>query len=249
MSKVITVYSIVQGDGAKFIATNLANSFKKINSEMKVALLDFDFRYPFLASAIAPQDEIHGVDNLLEKIDGQFLDEVLFKENMVHLKNGVHLLKGTKLQNRHSFIDRNHIEKVLEFAKKIYDVTIVVATSDFDNSGSVYSAVASDEIILVGQPNYPTYLNMNNVVKRVNHYSRTHCRKWFLYNKFFESKHVDLNQSIVENSLTVLGVVPQMNDAIDNMDLKESALKGFLSGGRQPKNESNVFDEIVKKIY
>ena len=248
MSKIITIYSIVQGNGAKFTATNLANAYKKMDSDTKVVLIDFDFRFPFLASGIAPQDEIHGIDNLLEKIDGQFLDEALFEENMVKLKNGVHLLKGTKLQNRHSFIDKNHIEKVLEFSKEIYDVVIVVANSDFDNSGSIYSAVASDDVILVGQPNYSTYLNFNNVTRKLSHYTKNDCKKWFLYNKYFESKHIDLNQLIIDNFLFVLGVVPYMPESVDNLDLKESVLKGFLGGGRPNKNESSLYEEIIRKI-
>ena len=248
MSKIITIYSVVQGNGAKFVATNLSNSYKKLNPDAKVALVDFDFRYPFLASAIAPQDEIHGIDNLIEKIDGQFLDKSLFEENMIHLKNGVHLLKGTKLQNKHSLIERSHIEKVIECVKQIYDLTIIVANSDFDNSGSIYSAIHSDEIILIGQANYSTYLNLGNVCKKVNHYSQINCKKWFLYNKFYESKHVDLKDSIIKNSLTVLGVVPLMNDAIDNIDLKDNAIKSFLGGNRQNRNETNVFDEIMRKL-
>lgn len=248
MSKIITIYSVVQGNGAKFVATNLSNSYKKLNPEAKVALVDFDFRYPFLASAIAPQDEIHGIDNLIEKIDGQFLDKSLFEENMIHLKNGVHLLRGTKLQNKHSLIERSHIEKVVECVKQIYDLTIIVANSDFDNSGSIYSAIHSDEIILIGQANYSTYLNLGNVCKKVNHYSQTNCKKWFLYNKFYESKHVDLKDSIIKNNVTVLGVVPLMSDAIDNIDLKDNAIKSFLGGNRQSRNDTNVFDEIMRKL-
>lgn len=248
MSKIITIYSIVQGNGAKFIATNLAHSYKKLNPDSKVALVDFDFRYPYLATTLAPQDEIHGIDNLIEKIDGQFLDEILFKENMIHLRNGVELLKGTKLQNKHSLIERAHIEKVVNFLEKIYDVVIIVANSDFDNSGSIFSAMNSTDIILVGQPNYPTYLNMNNVMKKVKHYSKQEAKKWFLYNKFYESKHVDLRTVINNNEFTVLGAIPLIHEAIDNIDLKESAIKSLLVGNRGNRNEVNIFDDIIQKL-
>lgn len=248
MSKVITVYSIVQGNGAKFIATNLANAYKKNSSNANVALVDFDFRYPFLATTLAPQDDIHGIDNLIEKIDGDFLDTRLFRENMIHLKNGVELLRGTMLQDKHSLIDRVHIEKVIECLRKSYDIVIIVANGDFDNSGSVYSAINSDDVILVGQPNYPTYLNLENVSKKIDHYTQMGCKKWFLYNNFYESKHVDLKPTISQCGLSVLGVVPHMVTSIDNMDLKDSAFKNLLGGNRNVKTEKNIFDEMIQKI-
>lgn len=247
MAKIITVYSVVQGNGAKFIATNLANSYKKANLDSKVALVDFDFRYPFLALSLAPQDNVHGIDNLIEKIDGKFLDKLLFEENMVHLKNGIHLLKGTQLQSNNYLIDRTHIEKVIEFLNELYDYVIIVANGDFDNSASIYSALHSDDIILVGQPNYPTYLNLENVSRKVAHYSKTTCNRWFVYNKFFDSKHVDLKSLITENNLTVLGIVPTIMESVDNMDLKETYIKSFLNS-KPNKNEVNPFEEMIKKL-
>lgn len=248
MAKIITVYSIVQGNGAKFIATNLADAYKKSSPSSNVALVDFDFRYPFLANTLAPKDDIHGIDNLIEKIDGDFLDAKLFKENMVHLKNGVDLLKGTKLQNKHSLIDRNHIEKVIQCLRESYDVAIIVANSDFDNSGSVYSAINADSIILIGQPNYPTYLNIESVSKKIDHYAQMRCKKWFLYNKYYESRYVDLKPSVSQCGLSVLGVVPQIDNAVDNMDLKDSTLKNLLGGNRTNKTEKSLFDEMIQKL-
>ena len=67
-AKVITVYPIVTGNGAKFITTNLANTLKEEYPDKKIALVDFDLKHPYLAHTLSEFDEVHGIDNLIEKI-------------------------------------------------------------------------------------------------------------------------------------------------------------------------------------
>lgn len=246
--KITTVYSIVQGNGAKFICTNLAYYCKKMYPERNVALVDFDFKFPFLALSLSPNDETHGIDNVIDKIDGDFLDKELFEENMVKMKSGIHLLKGTKLQNNHSLIRKQHIEKVMELLRESYDYIFVVANSEFDNSASIYTTIESDEIIVVGQPSYPTYWNFKKVMKKMNHYSNPRTRKWFVYNRYFESKNVDLKEIIARENLQILGAIPYKEDYVDNLDLKDNYMKSVVGKMGSQKNEQNPFEVMVQRI-
>ena len=251
MSKIIAVYSVVQGSGAKFLSTNLAYSFSKRYPDAKIALVDFDFRFPYLASAIAPKDEAHGIDNLIDKIDGGFLDRILFEENMIKVKNGISLLKGTKLQNNYSLIKKEHIETTIALLKEVYDYIFIVANSEFDTSASIFSCINADEIVLVGQPNYSTYLALDKVCRRVNHYAKSSCRRWFAFNFYFDSKNVDLKQSIKNNNLEVLGLVPFNEEWVDNFNLKENYMnmKNVINIKNSNSRESvSPFDLMVNKL-
>ena len=135
--KLFVCMPVMVGNGSKYIATNLAHYTKKLYPDKKVALVDFDFINPYLAEKLSLHDNIHGIDNLTDKIDGNFLDNHLFTENMVKLKNGVELLKGTKLTHNLDLIKKHHIEKILELLRSLYDF-VFIAVSNKVTSGTVY---------------------------------------------------------------------------------------------------------------
>lgn len=86
---ITTVYPVVNGNGANYIAMNLAYAAKKKDPHAKIAVVDFGFQPSLLGFQFVQDECYHGIDNLIDKINGGFLDEDLFTENMVMLKEDI----------------------------------------------------------------------------------------------------------------------------------------------------------------
>lgn len=241
--KLIVFYPVVQGSGGKYVATNVAHAIKESHPDKNIALVDFDFKAPFLAGYLTDNDKVHGIDNLIEKIDGGFLDVELFKENMVSL-NGIDVLKGSRLGKNHYFIENKHIEAIISLLKKIYDVVVVSVSSDTDNSGTTASLFHSDEVVLVSRNDFTCYSLVDGAMDVINFYKKEDVPVRFVYNQFDESSNLDFNLSLSNYGLNVIGVVPFNPSTIDNRDLKEKTFSGLI----KRKKQETPFDEVVKGL-
>lgn len=242
-ANVIVFYPATQGVGGKYVATNVAHTIKEQYPEKEVALVDFDFRAPFLAGYLTDNDKVHGVDNLIEKIDGGFLDETLFKENMVTL-NGIDVLKGTKLGKNHYFIEQKHVEEILRFLRRLYDVVLVSVSSDTDNAGTTTALFNADEVVLVSRNDFTCYSVFESAMDIINFYKKDEVEVKFVYNQFDESSNLDFNGHVGKNGLSVIGVIPFSSSTIDNRDLKGKVLGGLI----KRKKQETPFDEVLKGL-
>lgn len=242
--KIIVCYPVVQGSGCKYTATNIAHYYKAINGDKKVALVDLDFKSPYLAHALSLHDGIHGIDNLIDKIDGGFLTEDLFLENMIKLKDNVDLLKGTKLVGNHKIFGKKHIETILNQLQSIYDIVIVAVSPDLDNAGTVYSLFQAEEVILVCRNNFSNFRTIDKAVSYVKQYKQSQTPIKMLYNMHYEGSQVDFTSSIKENELQVIGVVKYEESSIDNVDLNASSFKVFKSKSKN----FETYEGIVKSL-
>ncbi|WP_442637643.1 AAA family ATPase [Rossellomorea marisflavi] len=239
--KLIVLYPVTQGVGGKYVATNVAHLYKEENPDKKVALVDFDFKAPFLAGYLSDQDKVHGIDNLIEKIDGKFLNEELFMENMVRLKNGVDLLKGTNLGNHHYFIQPSHIDEIIGFLRKLYDVVFVSVSTHPDNSATTSALFVADDVVVVSRNDFTCHSMVNGALKVVNHYKNDDIKLKWVYNQYQEDSKMDFNDVIRDNDLQVIGVIPYNAETIDNRDLQGSVLGKFMKRKRQ----ESPFGEVV----
>ena len=242
--KLVVFYPVAQGVGGKYVTTNVANTYKELFPEKKVALVDFDFKAPYLAGYLTDNDKIHGVDNLIEKIDGGFLDEELFMENMVKMDSGIELLKGTKLRNNHYFIEPKHIMEIVKLLRQAYDAVFVSVSSQADNAGTTASLFEADELIIVSRNDFTCFSLAEGTLEVANHYKKESTVLKWVYNQHNEASNLDFNGFIGENALQVIGVVPFNKDAIDNRDLKGKAFGNLLKRKRQ----ETPFDEVVKGL-
>lgn len=242
--KLTVIYPVTQGVGGKYVATNIAHVYKERFPEKKVALVDFDFKAPYLAGYLTDNDKIHGVDNLIEKIDGGFLDDNLFKENMVIMDNGIELLKGTKLRNNHYFIEPKHIQEIIKFLRKMYDAVFVSVSTQADNSGTTISLFEADELILVSRNDFTCHSQLDASLDIANHYKKDDLSMKWVYNQFVESSNMDFNSLIAEYGLQVIGVVPYDNETIDNRDLKGKVFGSII----KRKRKDTPFDEIANNL-
>lgn len=240
--KIFVCMSIMTGNGSKYIATNLANAMKKKEPKKNICLVDFNFRYPYLAERLALHDSVHGIDNLIDKIDGNFLEEHLFKENMIPLKNGIDLLKGTKMSYDSKLITREHIEKIMELLKSNYDY-IFIATYNQAILGTVLSLFEADHIILVGQNNYSSFREAKRAFRLVDNYKGNQADLHLIINQYNERSEVDFSEYVTEYHVKDVELVPFQEETFDHKDLDKNLIFSKIFKSKK----KDVFDILIDK--
>ncbi len=145
MAKVIGVISIKGGVGKTTVTTNLgaviAQEFGK-----KTLLIDANFSAPNMGlhfGLVKPQASIHDV--VMGKTD-------IEKATYIH-DSGFHFIPGSL--NANGKIDVFALKKKIKEIKDKYDV-IILDSSPTLNAEMLSTIVASDELIVVTSPDYPT---------------------------------------------------------------------------------------------
>jgi MinD-like ATPase involved in chromosome partitioning or flagellar assembly len=243
-AKLITVYPMVSGNGAKFVGTNIAHFLKVAHPTKKIALVDFNMKQPYLAHALTTHDEIHGIDNLIDKIDGNHLTDELFIENMVMLKNNVEVLKGTKMIGKHKVFTEKHMKAFVEHLKSIYDYVIAVVSTDVDNAGTVYGIHEADTVIMVGRNNVANAKSAYRALGVVSQYKKSSEPIKMVYN-MHTSGSSDLAEFVKDTELEVIGLVEYDDGAIDNLDLNGNQGVKFFKA--KSKNQ-DAFTNMVKNL-
>lgn len=249
MSKKIVFYPVMSGVGNKYVTVNMAHLYKKMNSNKKVIAVDFDFKSPYLASYITDFDTIHSLDNLIEKIDGDVLSNDIFEENVVKMKTGLEVLKGTNLKQNHTFIEKRHIERVLEIIDELYDVAFIAVSNLPDNSGTTTALFNADEIVVVSRNNFSCYKSATDAVSVINTYRNTEVPIKWIYNQYMEDSTFEFADYIQELGAIVCGLIPYDEETVDNQDLKSSFIQTNIQSKlfKNNKNEETPFDEFLEK--
>lgn len=244
--KVIVCYPVVTGNGAKYTATNLAMAYKEKFKSAEVALVDFDFKNPYLAYSFTEHDKVHGIDNLIDKIDADSLTKELFKENMVRVHD-VDILKGTKLIGRGHLLTKNHIISIIDFLEELYDYVIIAVSSEADNSGTVYALSEADEILLIINNNLTNFMKLPQAVNIIDNYKSTREDPKIIYNMYMNNARVGFNQLFDEYYLKVIGIVPPIPETIDNNNFAGVNSK-IAIGGKGKNDVSTYYEEIVMAL-
>lgn len=242
-TKIVTIVPIVSGNGAKFVATNLAYYTKLAQAKKKIALLDFNLKQPFLAQLLTVQDEIHGLDNLIDKIDGNMLNESLFLENMVKTKQDIDVLKGTKMLGKHKLFQPTHFQAILDLAKEIYDLILIAVSPDSDNAGTVIGIHEADKIILTARNNSANVTMAPYTVAMVNQYKQTQESLKIIYN-MQSTYSADLTEFVKQNGIEVLGALEFDENSVDNINLSGQGGRLF----RQKNKNHDTFSTIAKNL-
>lgn len=241
--KFITCFPVMTGNGAKHVALNLAFSYKQKYPEHRVALVDFDFTYPTLLGLETSHDTVHGIDNLLDKIDSNHLTEELFHANLVKTRNGVFLLKGTHLKENSNTIQRQHLEVIFQHLRKGFDRVFINVSSLDDQSGTVYGLHLTDCVLFIMNNNYTNYHVCEEQYQLVKRYY--HGENLFgLFNKFNASSKVEFGEWIFEKKMTVLGEIPYDEKAIDGNDW----FGGLLSKTKKTAKKQSPYEFILDQL-
>lgn len=236
---------VVVGNGSKYIATNLAHYTKSMFPSKSVALIDFDFRHPHLAEKLSLHDTTHSIDNLVDKIDGKFLSTSLFKENMITLKSGVELLKGTKITHNIKLIQRHHIEEIMTMLKETYDY-VFISTSNEALAGTVYGLFEATDVILVARNNYANFKEFKKALNLVNHYKNPESNMHLIINQYAESSEVVFSEHLKDVSMKNVELVPYNEETFDHNDLDKGKIAPRMFKGKNASQE--IFQGILNKI-
>lgn len=243
--KVFVTMPIVVGNGSKYISTNLAHYAKILFPSKSIALIDFDFKYPYLAERLAIHDSTHSVDNLVDKIDGNFLTTDLFTENMIKLKDGVDLLKGTKIKHNLKLIKKHHIEEIMKILKEKYDY-VFISVSNEALAGTVYSLFEATDVILVARNNYSNYKECQKALTLINHYRNAESNLHFIINQYANSSDVIFTELLKDENVKNIELVPYNEETFDNNDLDKNKIVSKMFKSKNATQE--IFQTILNKL-
>jgi len=240
----ISCYPVLQGNGAKYTATNLAHEIKMYNRDLSVALVDLDFKVPYLAGYLSGHDEVHTIDNLIEKIDGGFLSEDDIKTNMVELKNGVELLKGTKLAKTYYFIKQEHIHQILVLLKRMYDVVVVAVSHGNDSLSAMVSFLFADHILMIARNDFSNYRVLKSQIRFVKNYAENEDAVKLIFNMYDESSNLDFQPILSETNVPLVAWVPYDPSTINNRHIDG----GMVTGRFFRKKEQTPYDDLIVRL-
>lgn len=240
----ISCYPVLQGNGAKYTATNLAHEIKMYNRDLSVALVDLDFKVPYLAGYLSGHDEVHTIDNLIEKIDGGFLSEDDIKTNMVELKNGVELLKGTKLAKTYYFIKQEHIHQILVLLKRMYDVVVVAVSHGNDSLSAMVSFLFADHILMIARNDFSNYRVLKSQIRFVKNYAENEDAVKLIFNMYDESSNLDFQPILSEMNVPLVAWVPYDPSTINNRHIDG----GMVTGRFFRKKEQTPYDDLIVRL-
>lgn len=241
----LVCYPVLQGNGSKYTATNIADTIKHMDHDLNVALVDLDFKVPYLAGYLSGHDRVHTIDNLIERIDGGFLDEEVIKDNMVELKNGVDLLKGTKLKNTYYFIKQEHIRQILVMLQKMYDVIVVAVSNGNESLSTMVAMLAADHILLVGKNDYSNYLSLESEIRFAQNYASNEDKIKLIFNMFDQNSDLDFQPILSETGVPLVAWIPYDKDTVNNKHIDSGKIIGkFLKS----KKEDSPYEELVVNL-
>lgn len=246
-SKVILCYPIISGNGGKHVATMLAHKYKELYPNKKVALIDFDFHHPHFIERFISGVSQHGIDNLLDYIDGDSLPKQLFLENMTTLKSGVDYLRGTKLGDKHIFICKSHIEKILKLLRSHYDKVFVSTSSSFDNAGTVYGINGADEVLLIAKNNFSNLRKIEEVYPDLKRLFFKERPMKLVINQYNDVTGFNLGNFITKHNVEGIGIIPYQVEMCDGANLMKNKLLN-LNMDTKRKKERDLYKEILGKI-
>lgn len=245
--KVIAITSVVQGNGAKYLATNLGYELsKKFKNENKVLLIDFDFDNPCLAYEYVKNDDIHGIDNIVSSISSGGLTEELFKDNIISTPIGVDVLRGTKFPEKFKSFTKDIIETILNYSKKLYDYIFVVITNKANNAGTVYTLFNADDLIVVARNNYSNMIRIEKIMKMLLQYYRQEKSIKMVYNFKNHNAKSDINSKLSGVNIEVVGILDYDEKSIDNIDL-EKRMSVFGSKSINNKTFTKIINQLLQQ--
>lgn len=245
--RLFVCYPLLTGNGSKYSAVNLAHSYLQLHPDKKVALVDFDFHFPALFGEQTDHDRLHGIDNLIDKIDGGQLTQELFLENMLELKTGVFILKGTDFGVNHAVIQRHHIEQMMSHLKNAFDAVFIVTTNRLDNAGTVYGLHEADEVILIVKNNYSNYRYLDAELQKVKHLYHQDTPIKLMYNQFNAQSKYDFGDWCAAQGVEGIGAIPYDETTTDNVNLVVSGLSGLLRRGKN--KQASPFDAVIDTLF
>lgn len=240
--KVYCVLSVVPGNGAKYVATNLAVSHKRKSKDSKILIIDLDFINPVLCRHFIKGVNPLGIDHLAPRVDT--MDELFFKNSLSTTGLGVDILSGTTLFDKQEQFSKNFVFKVIGIAKQLYDAIYIVVNPTITSSATVVSLLNADKTVLVARNNYTNELKIGEVIKMVKTFYKKNENVLLVYNYHTLKHSLSVTQRIHEPNIKIVGLLEYDPKTVDNINL---TTKIRIMGKCQNDSKFNVIlKELIK---
>ena len=176
--KVISVGSVKHGQGVTTLAFNLAY---KLSSLLDKKILIVDVNYLFREmSYVAEQSNKNGIDDLISMVKTQELTQEIFMLHTEEINKNLRVINSTQIETL-DYIRKNdkYLLKVLDEAKKYFDIIVVDASAGLKNSLTTLLYEYSDVFINILMQNaytidwytkHENYKNEDKVINVINMY-------------------------------------------------------------------------------
>jgi MinD-like ATPase involved in chromosome partitioning or flagellar assembly len=249
--------SVVQGNGSKYSAVNIAYELLKIlekKENKKILLIDFDVDSPTLGMSLyagSKKSEIRspkvGIEDLAEKIRLNILNQDFFLDacskidSNISSKEPIHILKGVENAGRHKTITKEVVEEIIRYSKNIFDYVFVVASNKVNNAGLIFPLHQANEVIVLAKNNYSNIENFDKTISLINQYKSKESVISILYN-YGSNPRCDIGKKAAYYEINSLGVLEYNEKDVDNLNLTQRSL--FYDGPNK-----DIFKKIAKSIY
>lgn len=166
------------------------------------------------------------------------------KTNMVELKNGVELLKGTKLAKTYYFIKQEHIHQILVLLKRMYDVVVVAVSHGNDSLSAMVSFLFADHILMIARNDFSNYRVLKSQIRFVKNYAENEDAVKLIFNMYDESSNLDFQPILSETNVPLVAWVPYDPSTINNRHIDG----GMVTGRFFRKKEQTPYDDLIVRL-
>ena len=176
--KVISVGSVKHGQGVTTLAYNLAYKLSTLLPK-KILIVDVNYLFKEM-SYLAEQTNKNGIDDLISMVKTQELSQEIFMLHTEEINRNLRVINSTQIETL-DYIRKNdkYLLKVLDEAKKYFDIIIVDASAGVKNSLTTELYEYSDVFVNILTQNaytidwytkHENYKNDDKVVNVINMY-------------------------------------------------------------------------------
>lgn len=176
--KVISVGSVKHGQGVTTLAYNLAYKLSTLLPK-KILIVDVNYLFKEM-SYLAEQTNKNGIDDLISMVKTQELSQEIFMLHTEEINRNLRVINSTQIETL-DYIRKNdkYLLKVLDEAKKYFDVIVVDASAGIKNSLTTELYEYSDVFVNILTQNaytidwytkHENYKNDEKVVNVINMY-------------------------------------------------------------------------------
>ena len=241
VAKVIGVIALKGGVGKTTVVANLGATLAE-HYQKKVLIVDANFSTPHLGLHVGLVDADHHLHHALE--DKYSIYEAIYQHEL-----GFHIIPG-KLSP--TPINPYALKEKIDPLREIYDY-IIIDSSPSLNDEMAATIVASDEIIVISSPDYPTLSSTLHAIKIAKEkespirgivLNKVRKKKFELTNKdISEASDVEILANIPD-SLKVLSATSKMTPVVsfapkDEASIVYKKLAGDLTGENPKKTKKS----------
>lgn len=176
--KVISVGSVKHGQGVTTLAYNLAYKLSTLLPK-KILIVDVNYLFKEM-SYLAEQTNKNGIDDLISMVKTQELSQEIFMLHTEEINRNLRVINSTQIETL-DYIRKNdkYLLKVLDEAKKYFDIIIVDASAGVKNSLTTELYEYSDVFVNILTQNaytidwytkHENYKNDEKVINVINMY-------------------------------------------------------------------------------